>query len=127
MYLVYTFINKIYKWLPIIMLCHCRDDRSFHTNGLRHPVCARCEGITIGFLVGLVSAAIIRLPVKILFLLLLPLVLDGTIQKVTSYESTNIRRLITGLLYGYALSSLIVISFTAVFRFGYGIGLKLYS
>ena len=71
MYLVYTFINKIYKWLPIIMLCHCRDDRSFHTNGLRHPVCARCEGITIGFLVGLVSAAIIRLPVKILFLLLL--------------------------------------------------------
>ena len=76
---------------------------------------------------GLVSAAIIRLPVKILFLLLLPLVLDGMIQKITSYESTNIRRLITGLLYGYALSSLIVISFAAVFRFGYGIGLKLYS
>ena len=75
---------------------------------------------------GLVSAAIIRLPVKILFLLLLPLVLDGTIQKVTSYyESTNIRRLITGLMYGYALSSLIVISFTAVFSFGYEIGLKL--
>jgi uncharacterized membrane protein len=77
--------------------------------------------------VGLVLAAIIRLPVKILFLLLLPLVLDGTIQKVTSYESTNIRRLITGLMYGYALSSLIVISFTAVFSFGYEIGLKLYS
>jgi uncharacterized membrane protein len=75
--------------------------------------------------VGLVSAAIIRLPVKILFLLLLPLVLDGMIQKITSYESTNIRRLITGLLYGYALSSLIVISFTAVFSFGYEIGLKL--
>ena len=74
---------------------------------------------------GLVSAAIIRLPVKILFLLLLPLVLDGTIQKVTSYESTNIRRLITGLMYGYALSSLIIISFTAVFSFGYEIGLKL--
>ena len=73
----------------------------------------------------MVSAAIIRLPVKILFLLLLPLVLDGTIQKVTSYESTNIRRLITGLMYGYALSSLIVISFTAVFSFGYEIGLKL--
>ena len=53
------------------------------------------------------------------------LVLDGTIQKVTSYESTNIRRLITGLMYGYALSSLIVISFTAVFSFGYEIGLKL--
>ena len=73
----------------------------------------------------MVSAAIIRLPVKILFLFLLPLVLDGMIQKITSYESTNIRRLITGLLYGYALSSLIVISFTAVFSFGYEIGLKL--
>ena len=39
---------------------------------------------------------------------MVPLVLDGTIQKLTSYESGNIRRLITGILFGIALICLFV-------------------
>jgi len=35
-------------------------------------------------------------------LMMLPLVIDGFVQRLTSYESTNIRRLITGILFGIA-------------------------
>lgn len=44
----------------------------------------------------------------IVVLLMIPLILDGTIQRVTSYESTNIRRLITGILFGIALIFLFI-------------------
>lgn len=39
---------------------------------------------------------------------MVPLIVDGTIQKLTSYESGNIRRLITGILFGMALICLFV-------------------
>ena len=35
--------------------------------------------------------------------MMLPLIADGTLQRLTSYESNNIRRLITGILFGIAL------------------------
>ena len=34
---------------------------------------------------------------------MVPLIVDGSVQKLTSYESGNIRRLITGILFGMAL------------------------
>lgn len=39
----------------------------------------------------------------IVLLLMVPLIIDGSVQKLTSYESGNIRRLITGILFGMAL------------------------
>ena len=45
---------------------------------------------------------------KLCLWLLLPLVLDGGIQRLTRYESGNIRRLLTGILFGYALVGLLV-------------------
>ncbi|MBR1735701.1 MAG: DUF2085 domain-containing protein, partial [Firmicutes bacterium] len=42
------------------------------------------------------------------FLMLLPLIIDGTVQKATSYESTNIKRLITGILCGMGFIFLLI-------------------
>ena len=39
----------------------------------------------------------------IVVLMMIPLIFDGSLQKLTSYESTNIRRLLTGILFGIAL------------------------
>ena len=39
----------------------------------------------------------------IVLVLMIPLVFDGFLQRLTSYESGNIRRLITGILFGIAL------------------------
>ena len=54
-------------------------------------------------------------------LLLIPLILDGFIQLKTVYESTNLRRVVTGFLFGYGLVSLFVISSIAAFRFGFNL------
>ena len=45
----------LYKWLPIIFGCHCRDDRSFHYRGKKFPICARCTGELVGILILLIS------------------------------------------------------------------------
>lgn len=35
--------------------------------------------------------------------MMIPLIVDGMLQKLTSYESQNGRRLVTGILFGIAL------------------------
>ena len=37
--------------------------------------------------------------------LMLPLMIDGIIQEKTTYESTNLKRVITGILYGFGVMS----------------------
>ena len=44
----------------------------------------------------------VELTLPIVILCLLPIGLDGTIQLVTDYESTNPKRVITGLIAGIA-------------------------
>lgn len=39
----------------------------------------------------------------IVVLMMVPLVVDGSVQRLTTYESTNIRRLLTGILFGISL------------------------
>lgn len=109
----------LYKWLPIFFGCHCRDDRSFHYHGRKFPICARCTGELVGILAGIVGCFFGLPKVWICVLLMVPMVADGFIQRLTSYESTNPRRFFTGALFGYALFSLLAISTVAAFLFGY--------
>ena len=100
----------LYRWLPIVFGCHCREDRSFHIRGRRLPLCARCTGELAGILLGLISAPFVLPPVPLALVLMIPLVLDGGLQALTPYESGNLRRLVTGLLFGYGLTALFLIS-----------------
>ena len=111
-------VSWLYKWLPIIFGCHCRDDRSFHFRGRKFPICARCTGILAGILVGAVCCCFFRLPWWVGLLLTLPMTVDGSIQRMTRYESTNFRRLITGILCGYGFIAFEVAIHIAAFRFG---------
>ncbi|GAB6397203.1 hypothetical protein MOB1_15250 [Faecalimonas mobilis] len=52
-------------------------------------------------------------------LLMMPLLIDGFLQFLTSYESTNSRRFVTGLLFGYAFACLFVKSILFVYHAGY--------
>lgn len=52
-------------------------------------------GIPISFLFGYPKFSAV-------VLLMLPMVLDGFLQLLTSYQSGNIRRLLTGILFGVA-------------------------
>lgn len=51
------------------------------------------------------------------------MIVDGFWQALSTYESTNVKRLITGSLFGYALINLLFASFVTTFHFGYRLGL----
>ena len=84
--------------------CHQMPERSFFVGDYQLPLCARCTGIVIGHVLGIIFSVFHR--VSFLSLLgMLPLIADGMIQECTAYESTNQRRLWTGILYGFGMMS----------------------
>ena len=95
---------NIRKSLGIAFGCHQKPDRSFFINGRQFPLCARCTGILIGYFIGIAVAIITKCQNHLYFLLLLiPMIIDGIIQKAFKKESNNIRRLLTGILGGIGI------------------------
>ena len=84
--------------------CHQLSHRSYSYNENQMPFCVRDTGIFIGLLVGFIYSTRrkILLTLPLIIASLLPIGLDGTIQLLTDYESTNNRRMITGLIAGIA-------------------------
>jgi uncharacterized membrane protein len=86
-------------------LCHQIAERSFFINGNQMPFCVRCTAIWLGVAVGLGFMVFykIQLDEKFLFAIIIgfvPIGVDGIGQLFGFWESTNIIRLITGLLAG---------------------------
>ena len=95
--------NRLGKFLRIFFGCHARPDRSFYFRGKQFPICARCTGELIGMLFGIFIAICFGYPsFWIAGLMMLPLIVDGFTQRLTAYESNNMRRLWTGILFGIA-------------------------
>ncbi len=88
-------------------LCHQQADRSFFLNGNQMPFCSRCTAIWIGFTIGLVLLCFftVSLDERFIFIIiisLVPLGIDGIGQLLGFWESTNIIRVLTGLITGIA-------------------------
>ena len=115
-------IRFMYKWLPIFCGCHQRPERSFFINGYQMPVCARCEGELIGILAALIAIWFFRPPYWSMALMMVPMIADGLIQGLTKYESTNWRRLITGILFGFGITMIVLMFFITVFKLGVLVG-----
>ncbi|MFQ6128834.1 MAG: DUF2085 domain-containing protein [Thermoplasmata archaeon] len=111
-------------------MCHQISERSFYVGSNQMPVCARDTAIFLFLTVGLFMAMLVRpssstskmlvnlLPGKarefvksrvgelkflvlVVFLCLIPIALDGFLQLLTDYESTNPVRFLTGSLAGW--------------------------
>ena len=91
-------------WCKRHCSCHQRADRSLFFRGYQLPLCARCTGMMVGHIVAFIAGFVVSFSFAIA-LLMIPLMVDGAIQHFTSYESTNFRRVVTGLLYGFAFTS----------------------
>lgn len=91
------FFKKSY--LAVLFGCHQKVERTLKLFGHPLNICARCTGIFLGVLMLNLGFLVID-PSVVLFLFGIPLLIDGVIQKKTSYESTNLRRLLTGFLFG---------------------------
>lgn len=115
-------IRFIYKWLPIFCGCHRRPERSFFVKGYQMPVCARCEGELIGILAAVIAVWFLRPPYWLMAVIMLPMIADGLIQGLTKYESNNRRRLITGMLFGFGITMIILKVFIAAFNYGMIVG-----
>jgi uncharacterized membrane protein len=89
--------------------CHQLASRSYYLNGNEMPFCARDFGLFLGMALGMALAFVIkaRPPFLLIILGFVPMALDGGIQLLTSYESTNIVRLVTGALAGVSVAFLI--------------------
>jgi len=84
--------------------CHTRSERSFELNGNQMPFCARDTGLFLGLAAGMAAVLFLRPRSSwaVIVLLALPVVVDGGVQLLFDYESTNPVRLLTGILGGGA-------------------------
>lgn len=89
--------------------CHQIASRSFFLNGNEMPFCSRDLGLFIGLAAGFGLAAFYRYKLNPFLALagLVPMGIDGGLQLVTSYESNNALRIITGIIAGVSLSILL--------------------
>lgn len=90
--------------LGIAFMCHQRPERSFFIRGKQLPLCARCTGILIGYILGILIAIITRCKYNTYFLFaIIPMIIDGGMQQIWGINSNNWRRLFTGILGGVAI------------------------
>ena len=89
--------------------CHQMSSRSYYLNGNEMPFCARDLGLFVGLVLGMVLVLVLkfRVPLLVVVLGFVPMALDGGIQLLTDYESTNLVRLLTGTLAGVSVAFLI--------------------
>ena len=86
-------------------LCHQKAERSFFINDNQMPFCSRCTAIWLGLVIGLGVLVFysIQLNEKFLFIVIAglgPIGIDGIGQLFGFWESTNIIRVVTGLIIG---------------------------
>ena len=92
------------------VLCHHMAERSFHYKDKQFPLCARCTGILIGyFTIPIFHFGIIYPSILVIFLLMVPMIIDSLTQAFGYRESSNVLRFVTGFLGGAAQVALIVL------------------
>ncbi len=85
--------------------CHQMPERSFFFRGKQFPVCARCTGVFLGQFLALCTVGWLWCPPWWAAPASCALMLaDWGVQALGWRASTNLRRLITGLLCGYGLT-----------------------
>jgi len=104
--ILYSFFSRI---------CHQEDARSLHIKGEKLGVCIRCSAIYFGFLAGALLMPLLgahkktRIP-KPTFLIavILPMLIDVVLNGAGLHTGTTLTRVITGALFGTAMSWCVV-------------------
>jgi len=86
-------------------LCHQKAERSFFINDNQMPFCSRCTAIWLGMAIGLGVIIFYKISLDEKFLIaivlgMVPIGVDGVGQLFNFWESTNVIRVITGLMIG---------------------------
>lgn len=96
-------------------ICHQIDGRSFHLEGGKLAVCARCTSIYLGFFLALIAYPLFRklddrqVPSRMWILLaIIPMVIDVVLNFLGAHTSTLFTRAVSGGLFGLILPFFIV-------------------
>lgn len=91
--------------------CHQIPERSFFIKSYQFPICARCTGLYLGYIIALFnlikSKKVFKFKASVVFIVVMAI--DGLGQLFKFFESNNKRRFITGFLSGIASISLLKI------------------
>ena len=89
--------------------CHQIAERSYYLNGNELPICSRDVGLSIGLLTGMLIGLLYvrRINPFLLAVGILPMVMDGGLQAISSYQSNNSLRIMTGIVAGVAVALLL--------------------
>ncbi len=108
-------VNKDKLWIKSMIWfdkywgCHQLPERSFFFKGYQLPICARCLGIILGYILCIFLLIFnCKLNIYLLFLLILTTLIDWSLQFFNILSSNNIRRLVTGILGGIGLMGIYV-------------------
>ena len=111
---LYTFFGYI---------CHQISERSFHVEGEKFGVCARCFGVYFGLFAGIAAYPLWRrvedvepLPRFWLFLSLIPIGIDWSLGVFQIWENTHLSRLLTGMILWTACAVYIVPALVEITR-----------
>lgn len=85
--------------------CHQLPERSFFFRGHQFPVCARCTGVILGQITGVIASAFLRLSYDTVAFLCFLMFFDWWLQRVHLLQSTNLRRFLTGILCGFSVGN----------------------
>ena len=97
--------------------CHQLPERSFFALGYQFPVCARCTGVFVGNVSAYIIFFTYIIPMQLCLVCCTIIFIDWLIQYIGICESTNSRRLITGVIGGYGLSTLYCITVKYIIQF----------
>lgn len=112
--------NKVWRfffYLGTITGCHQMPERSFFIKNYQFPVCARCTGVLIGYLLEIALHFVIGTRIPYCLGACLVMFLDWFLQYIKVKESTNFRRLITGILGGYGIIGMQILFIKFVAKF----------
>lgn len=94
-----------FQSIGIKPLCNMRADRAPHIGKYYFVLCWRCSSISIGMLLS--YSYITVLSPNIAIYLIIPTVADSILQYYVNIESSNIRRLVSGLFAGIGIGYLV--------------------
>jgi uncharacterized membrane protein len=85
--------------------CHQMAERSFAFRNYQFPICARCTGLLIGYILAVPLFFIYQIPFYVIPISCFIMFVDWFLQYKMICQSTNIRRVVTGTLCGMAIMS----------------------
>lgn len=105
---ILTLLNIVFNrpYLALFFGCHQNKERSPKFLGRVWVLCMRCTGIYLGMFLMMFSYLIV-LPFWAYILFSIPLVIDGMLQHKKILMSNALRRLLSGILFGFSLTFMI--------------------